>query len=359
MPEQDDDPRNIDTDLASYWTAPGPRELPALRTALAEHMRSPVEHQATAAALAAGRGTLVPAGAPHRAASILLGEEHERLKAAQLFYVTEDMATLARTAGESLPDFHLDREDLPTPGGFVLFASPIGSYLVDDGDGLERVFITAVSWGATHAFDAGPEVGIWVTFWSPTHYPRMARRLMATHRMRRDEAERTARQARAEMSWDNETFLQFGPNTPVVAPSGGHRGGDETIAPWIQTLRATWLLMTQPGITDVAAEHLPRQARRRAEREGYQAEPVQVVRLRAHPGAREQHGGDSGEGRGYTVRWMVRGHWRQQPYGPQRSKRRPTWINPHVKGPEGAPLHTGEKVYLVDRPPASGHGGGR
>jgi hypothetical protein len=46
---------------------------------------------------------------------------------------------------------------------------------------------------------------------------------------------------------------------------------------------------------------------------------------------------------------VVRGHWRQQPYGPQRTLRRPVWINPHVKGPADAPLAHTERVVLVDR----------
>ncbi len=42
----------------------------------------------------------------------------------------------------------------------------------------------------------------------------------------------------------------------------------------------------------------------------------------------------------YKVRWVVRGHWRNQPYGPERALRRLTWIEPHWKGPEGAPAAT-------------------
>ncbi|MCU1372350.1 MAG: hypothetical protein JWO77_3544 [Ilumatobacteraceae bacterium] len=32
----------------------------------------------------------------------------------------------------------------------------------------------------------------------------------------------------------------------------------------------------------------------------------------------------------------VRGHWRQQAYGPNHSLRRPTWIDDHVRGPAAA-----------------------
>jgi hypothetical protein len=38
------------------------------------------------------------------------------------------------------------------------------------------------------------------------------------------------------------------------------------------------------------------------------------------------------------TRFMVRGHWRQQPFGPQSSLRRLVWIKPHFKGPEMADL---------------------
>jgi hypothetical protein len=40
----------------------------------------------------------------------------------------------------------------------------------------------------------------------------------------------------------------------------------------------------------------------------------------------------------WTRRWMVRGHWRQQPCGPQNSLRRLKWIDPFVKGPADKPL---------------------
>lgn len=38
------------------------------------------------------------------------------------------------------------------------------------------------------------------------------------------------------------------------------------------------------------------------------------------------------------TRFMVRGHWRQQPVGPARTQRRLTWIRPYFKGPEIAEL---------------------
>ncbi len=39
-----------------------------------------------------------------------------------------------------------------------------------------------------------------------------------------------------------------------------------------------------------------------------------------------------------TVRTKVRGHWKAQPYGPQHSLRKPIWVMPYWRGPDGAPV---------------------
>ena len=44
-------------------------------------------------------------------------------------------------------------------------------------------------------------------------------------------------------------------------------------------------------------------------------------------------------------RVRVMGHWRQQPYGPERSLRKPKWISPHWRGPTYAEMV--EKGYVV------------
>lgn len=51
--------------------------------------------------------------------------------------------------------------------------------------------------------------------------------------------------------------------------------------------------------------------------------------------------------RTYSVRWVVRGHWRNQACGPGRRQRRRIFVPPHVKGPSGAPIIQGEKVYKL------------
>jgi hypothetical protein len=92
---------------------------------------------------------------------------------------------------------------------------------------------------------------------------------------------------------------------------------------------------------------LPRHARRRAEREIQQAPSVNVIALRAYEPSRTP----TAQGRevDWSYRWIVSGHWRKQ-YHPSTGENVPTWINPHIKGPEDKPLKVdGPRVFGVVR----------
>jgi len=52
----------------------------------------------------------------------------------------------------------------------------------------------------------------------------------------------------------------------------------------------------------------------------------------------------------WSHRWMVRGHWRLQPYGAERKLRRLKWIDPYVKGPEDKPLDTRSTIWRTSAP---------
>ena len=49
----------------------------------------------------------------------------------------------------------------------------------------------------------------------------------------------------------------------------------------------------------------------------------------------------------YHHRWIVSGHFRNQPYGPGGSLRRRQWIPPYIKGPAGAPLLNRTKILSI------------
>lgn len=343
------------------WIPPEPRELPALRESLADYMRSPYQHRALVHALSTGRGTLSPqTGDLARDATTLLEQERRRLSEAVLYYVTADMTRLALVAAETLPVHSFHPQDVPVESGFLVFAEPIGAYYPEEApeDEFNVVTIVAVSWGPVAHVLAG-QTGVWATFWSLTDYETEAA-LLHQQGLPLSEARERVRQIRAELNWDNELSMGYGAEDlfvvdhqdagPVVRAeridtgAGGWDQVEGTTVAWGQIVRAAWLLMTQPGVTDVEEQHLPRTMRRRAEREGYNPSAVRVVRIRDRANTPTR---DEQSTRNYRVRWSVRGHWRNQWY-PSRNEHRPVWINPHIKGPEGAPLHTGQTVHVLD-----------
>lgn len=87
------------------------------------------------------------------------------------------------------------------------------------------------------------------------------------------------------------------------------------------------------------AEPATRGERRRAQRD---MPGLRVLELAS--GAAMQRGGNTGSVE-WSRRWMVRGHWRLQPHGPERSLRKAIWIDPHVKGPEDKPLDVRETIW--------------
>lgn len=50
-----------------------------------------------------------------------------------------------------------------------------------------------------------------------------------------------------------------------------------------------------------------------------------------------------------NCRWIVSGHFRHQPYGPQSSLRKVIWIAPYIAGPVDKPLHIRERVTAIVR----------
>ncbi|GAB3160898.1 hypothetical protein GCM10027059_09840 [Myceligenerans halotolerans] len=109
-------------------------------------------------------------------------------------------------------------------------------------------------------------------------------------------------------------------------------------------LRATHALALQPGLGErrqETAHTVGHGTPRRRE-----PQQVTVVSLR-RPASPSRQDDDAGApSRHWTHQWVVGGHWRRQPVGKDRKERRLTWIAPHIKGPEGAPLILKEHVKV-------------
>lgn len=89
--------------------------------------------------------------------------------------------------------------------------------------------------------------------------------------------------------------------------------------------------MASPALTERRKLGTPRAERRRLPVE---PPPVEFVTLRRSPSVQSD---GAGTHHGYTVRWIVSGHFRAQWY-PGEQAHRLIWIAPYVKGPDSAPL---------------------
>jgi hypothetical protein len=142
------------------------------------------------------------------------------------------------------------------------------------------------------------------------------------------------------LGYHDETVLPFGDIIDEMTDDAGNPRPIRNDS--LRTLISTWLLMGQP-IVSSDPQPLSRQIRRGLERAGKPVPKVRVVKLRR---AAEPHREslDDITGRTYKHQWVVRGHWRNQ-YYPSRNDHRPVYVPSHIKGPEGAPLLGGERVY--------------
>ena len=105
--------------------------------------------------------------------------------------------------------------------------------------------------------------------------------------------------------------------------------------------------------TDVAREHgMPRHERRRKGMPPLKETDIETE-IAVVTWRKRYVGGDrSGTGEGYPIvdkHWWVRGHFRMQPCGPERSQRKLIYIEPFIKGDPDMPLHDPVRINAVVR----------
>lgn len=248
------------------------------------------------------------------------------LMAAELYFVSAPMGVLAKEAAKTLPSFALAPEDLPAQAGLVVFERSVDSIL--HGEPSAPYLVQGFLWWVFQ------EAGVMVELFADrdaalaelAKLELIDEKIVAHNRLAMAPAMRMA---------GRSTWWPFGSDTQADETAPG-------VAAGLGALKAAWLLMQQPiaTIRDVEAD---RAARKRLRRQQQEPKLVRVIELR-----RPAHGGSGDGSREFHHQWIVKGHWRQQWY-PAREVHRPVWIAPHIKGPEGAPLIGGEKVYAWKR----------
>lgn len=102
-------------------------------------------------------------------------------------------------------------------------------------------------------------------------------------------------------------------------------------------------LMGSPGLAESTVRKSTAADKKKSKRRQGRRADVRIIdlRKRAKSAVRQV-----GEARRMNMhRWIVRGHWRNQACGAGMQDRRMIYIAPYVKGPDGAPLLEGQKVY--------------
>lgn len=265
---------------------------------------------------------------------------------ADLYWVSPDMAALATHAAASLTEATWDRASRPSAYGLMVFDGGVGGpqqvgrmfkveprTLVTPFGTAEQVTLDvrvpteAVSWGPS------PE-GVQITGW--LRWESVVRGVEASG-------------AIGAAALNNPPPLM--PAFSIDLPADGEPvladdvdGTHRTIA---MTLAAAWLLMEQPVLTD--RQTVERSAGFGSGRKHAAETNVTLVDLRRIYRPSEPADAGAEPSRQFRHRWVVSGHWRDQPYGRERALRRRQWIPSYVKGPDGAPLLVTEKVNVWRR----------
>lgn len=289
-----------------------PRELPKRRNQLLKHLTDP------------SRPLRAHTGQDNQEGLDLLARH---LRAAELYWVSPDMAALAVSAGSQLAAADFGPQTRPAGCGLMVFAGGVGSIPYPP----IEIPIDAIVWGPS---PGGLMISTFI-----------------------DRA--VVHKAAQRPPLDGLELDQVPPLMPVVARTvpvtaepvrfADLEAAAAIPATILQTLVAAWLLMQQPNLADRSQVRPDKSVRGTTRRLGMPDPEVSIIALRRQyrPDDREETGEDGG--RRYKHRWVVSGHWRNQPYGPGRSLRRKQWISAHVRGPDGAPLLVTEKVNVWRR----------
>lgn len=267
--------------------------------------------------------------------SIIYRQLLHQLADAETVFVTADICHVVQMMAKSMPADMLMPEDPPFKNAFYVFETDIPYEEWDNPNQVMRptairaVLVNAAvpvrSWG-----DSERRSGISTT-------------LFAAIDVMVPEKGPTGDLAMMEMTgWQYEQWWK-------MAPSPNHRSKHE-ISPHVGAFRKFLLCLfrfMQEEIIEVQREKLPRPALRRMARADFHIPEdgsVTKVRLRKvrKVGTQEHESTDVV----WSHRWWVAGHKRHLDY---LEPGRTTWVRPHLKGPEHAPIVMKEKVIVVDR----------
>jgi hypothetical protein len=283
----------------------------------------------------------------------------QQIRYADAYHVTPDMTTVLIHAANKLDETdRWDHHNAPSPYGFVRFDKPLP---IRDVKG-KQMLAHWLIWGPApmmHTSDDSEVIsdpGTYYSLWNDT----MTEPDEVTHLIARDQHMSLGQIQKRLGRWGSiggEAVLDGGLLGPIMDHVNDQNYIDHLVADGVpedyaegfmatnaaRYVHALWLLLGQ-SVTTKERGYIPHADRRRIGRMPIPGR-VTVVALRRMAGSRA-HGETLVE---WAHRWVVKGHWRWQRYGPGRTEQRRIWIAPFIKGPEDKPFIMTRKVYDLKR----------
>lgn len=362
------------------WPPPGgylkPRDLPELRRRLVNWLNPETGdaynfhfHQSYDNAKAHFGDHITPNTYPDYVRQ-LVETEHQNVKRARLYYVTEEMTRQVQQAVTSLPLFRARAEDLCAPAGMMVFERPVWGYTrhgqaatlygkSDDGPEEtlatfaddEHVPIVMLTWGVLKPKERGmfagfEDGGLWMSMYRWT-----GEALATQHAQIEPWILEDMQRKFPPFIPDNEYGMAFDLAQrfdPEEDQKQLAEADNPNTAGWyFKCLVAASLMMKRPVFIQRREQvELGRKDRQRLARAGIGDHSVTVVDARPRKFADAgdgEHVIERSTGRKLTKRSYVSAHWRNQWYRSQ-GRHQPKWIEEHWRGPEDGELSNTDKM---------------
>ena len=294
----------------------------------------------------------------------------EEMTESTLWWVSEEMCDLLQASFATMPPTTLTDDLVPCRSGLVIFAKPIVGMdsRVED----HQIDLQAMLWGPCQ-FDVSNETRLDGALVAPTNALSQEPTVTATTADMMDN-DQFSDEVKRVLSESEPGEVRFRGNGISVVfwrkwevwqplgrtdwPTGFDTSGQfappdatqhqkDTIEEDRRILAAFFILSQQESLTSTTEVPPVRSAQKRLDRKKIPSDLAlnhNVHLVNVHT----RHRPPTGEARTveWTKRWIVKGHWKQVAYGPGRQFRRPMYIAPFIKGPEGLPLDTSEKTTV-------------
>jgi hypothetical protein len=318
-------------------------------------------------------------------------EERYVLDQATTYYVANQMNPLLEMGFRDLDDeIAIESYHIPSPIGFCVFDEPLNvgyRTLFDRGPDKtipERHGIRAFSWITTQAWhnhyypneepsresEAVLATGYMDTLPHPNEQAAMGAltpiftagvflgdglRGLREHLMERWGERLKTEELQRPTSLSN-TWPNLGPEPPSSRQGPDLEFEVEETINHCKLMMDVWFMMSQKVVEVVPQStllpgQLPPLIKKGKRKVRAKVPEVSVINLRRKQLVSDEdvERDQAHQAREWQHQWVVKGHWRSQPYGEGRKLRRPVYIHPHIKGPEDKPLLDNKKVYRLSQ----------